>query len=114
MSRHRSARSASAKRVMKASRAWLKRLKPERPGCAAAAGPKNWPNRVNSVCSNPVMPFTFGQRRRRLVLFEKLHDLRLHRRVVGFGGENLVDVAHVVLLDDRRVSIPRSVNSGAA
>ena len=23
-------------------------------------------------------------------------------RVVGFGGENLVDVAHVVLLDDRR------------
>ena len=44
--------------------------KPERPGCAAAAGPKNWPNRVNAVSSNPVMRFISGERRRRLVLFD--------------------------------------------
>jgi len=54
MSRLRSARSASARRTMKASRPWLRRLKPERPGCASPAGPKNWPSLVDAVSSNAV------------------------------------------------------------
>ena len=54
MSRLRSAKSASARRTMKASRPWLKRLKPERPGCSSAAGPKNWPSLVDAGSSNAV------------------------------------------------------------
>ena len=34
---------------MNASRPWLKRLKPERPGCLSAAGPKNWPSLVDAL-----------------------------------------------------------------
>ena len=45
---------ASARRAMKASRPWLKRLKPERPGCSSAAGPKNWPSLVDAGSSNAV------------------------------------------------------------
>ena len=44
---------ASAKRVMKASRAWLKRLKPERPGCAAAAGRRTGPTGLTRVLLEP-------------------------------------------------------------
>jgi len=56
MSRLRSANSASARRTMKASRPWLKRLKPERPGCSSAAGPKNWPSLVDAGPRTPSIP----------------------------------------------------------
>src|SRR3954453_9368822 len=54
MSRLRSAKSASARRTMKASRPWLNRLKPDRPGCSSALRPKNRPSLVDVKSSNAV------------------------------------------------------------
>src|SRR3954464_3733467 len=54
MSRVRSARSASARRTVKASRPSLKRLKPDNPGCRSAAAPKNRPSAVEPASCNAV------------------------------------------------------------
>src|SRR5437588_6686847 len=54
MSRLCSARSASAKRTVNASRPSLKRLNPDRPGCRSAAAPNKRPSLVEPAFFNAV------------------------------------------------------------